>query len=126
MKKNTLEKTLTTIILLIYILLMFRLGTMPDINEQIPGAIFLPASLKHILGMSGLIAVFNVWAKTFSLKNYIIYSIIFASIIGLLIEIIQLQIPYRHFSYLDLIYNSIGIVLGLILIWPIIKKIFSI
>jgi len=41
-------------------------------------------------------------------ENAVYYSIFFATMYGLLLELMQLFIPYRSFSMLDLAVNSVG------------------
>ncbi len=54
--------------------------------------------------------------KNLKVKNYALISILY----GILIEIIQFFIPYRSFSFGDIIANSIGV--GIFLVFIKMKK----
>ncbi len=123
--KTKIKKFVITIILILYILLMFWLGTMPDVNQRIMFATLFSAPFKHIIGIAGLVVIFNQWARLFEIKNYKIYSIVFSFFTGLLIELLQLTVPERTFSPADIIFNAIGVLIGVFILWPLFKWILK-
>ncbi len=44
--------------------------------------------------------------------NFILTSVVIISLYGILLEVVQLFLPYRTFNYYDILANFVGIALG--------------
>lgn len=64
------------------------------------------STLAHILAYFGLSAVLMLHFHP--TKHGIIESIVLASTVGLGVELIQFQLPYRSFSRSDVLFNTLG------------------
>jgi VanZ family protein len=108
----------------IFILLVSVLPTIPETKVDIGITIFRIDYLEHLVAYFFLGFFFIMWHKgnpAINIKTLIIYllaGIAYAS----LTECIQLFIRGRTFNPVDLIYNCIGIVLGLYITFLLCKR----
>ena len=90
--------------LIVYSLLIFYFSSIPKLS--VPEGIDI--SYYHFLAYFVLSFLF---LRLFSVKNYkhaFILAVISSTVFGLLIEIWQLFLPLRTFSYFDILLNFIG------------------
>lgn len=106
------------LILLAYCILLFVLTSLPQNAMQKSNNI---DKLYHI-GAYGLLSIFVYLALFYQNKNQLLkkypasFTILFASLFGIVNEIHQLFIPTRSFNKFDLLANMVGIILTIILI----------
>jgi VanZ family protein len=75
----------------------------------------------HFIGFFILSLLLIFTFKNYTAKRVYLKSLIIAIIIGIIIEIIQLFIPARSFSLLDLAADAGGIALAMMLTWSFSK-----
>ena len=114
------KKIILTVISIIYLIILLvgafavNLGT----SDSAPGS---DKSL-HFIGFFILSLLLIFTFKNYTAKRVYLKSLIVAIIIGILIEIIQLFIPERSFSLLDLAADLGGIFLAMVLAWTFSKR----
>ena len=79
--------------------------------------------ISHFIAYSTL--MFNVGLLTYLNRPGFIRGIILSILFGALIEIIQHFVPGRVMSFLDIVANSTGVLLGVLLTMLLYKKIHS-
>ena len=77
----------------------------------------IQVSLNDILMHFFAYAMLTLWLYLlFSSKNIFLKSILILFIYGLFIELLQDFIPNRHFSIMDIIANSLGIFISIMVV----------
>lgn len=116
---NLLLKTITSVYpTLLWTLTILVLCSMP--SEHIPLSESISDKIAHF-AVFGLWSFLALWYKS----NYLKIGILGVAF-GLLIECIQKSLPesfHRSFDLLDLVADSIGVILGLLFFWSIKKLI---
>jgi VanZ family protein len=114
------KKIILTIVSVIYLIILLlaaftvNLGT----SDSTPGS---DKSL-HFIGLFILSLLLIFTFKNYAAKRVYLKSLIIAIIIGILIEIIQLFIPTRAFSWYDMVADLGGIFLAMVLAWTFSKR----
>ena len=104
----------------IYLIILFigafavNLGT----SDSVPGS----DKGLHFIGFLILTLLLIFTFKNYTVQRVYLKSLIVAIIIGIIIEIIQLFIPERTFSLLDLAADLGGIFLAMVLAWTFSKR----
>ena len=113
------KKIILTIVLVVYLIILF-IGAFA-VNLGSEGS--APGSDKslHFIGFFILSLLLIFTFKNYAAKRVYLKSLIIAIIIGIIIEIIQLFIPARSFSLLDLAADAGGIALAMMLTWSFSK-----
>jgi len=113
------KKIILTVISVIYLIIL--LGAFA-VNLGTEGS--APGSDKslHFIGLFILSLLLIFTFKNYAAKRVYLKSLIIAIIIGILIEIIQLFIPSRTFSLLDLAADLGGIFLAMLFSWMLSKR----
>jgi VanZ family protein len=108
------KKLVFTIISAIYVIILFLGATFIKLGD-----FSTPGSDKglHFIGFFILTILLIFTFKNYTAKRVYLKSLIVAIIIGIIIEIIQLFIPTRTFSWYDLVADLGGIFLGMVLAW---------
>ena len=116
---NLLLKTITSVYpTLLWTLTILVLCSMP--SEHIPLSESISDKIAHF-AVFGLWSFLALWYK----PNYLKIGILGVAF-GLLIECIQKSLPesfHRSFDWIDLVADSIGVLLGLLFFWCIKKLI---
>jgi VanZ family protein len=109
------KKLVFTILSLVYIILLFLGGSIVKVNEVsgTPGF----DKVLHFFGFVILIILLLLTFEYYNLSNKYVAVFLIALGIGILIEAVQLGIPGREFSLLDIAADVIGIVAGSVLVW---------
>ncbi len=93
-------------------------GSIPEEGSGIPTSL-----LFHFVGYAALAALlgFALFVRRTSLYSTTL-SIVGATLYGILIEYIQYPIPYRSFSYLDMLGNGAGAAFGAVVLAILIAR----
>ena len=113
------KKVIFTAISLIYVIILFIGGSIARLDS---GALQGSDKVLHFVGFFILTILLYLTFKNYKLKSPLIISFIIAFLIGIIIELIQLGIPSRAFSFLDLLADVIGIVFASVISWKFIKQ----
>jgi VanZ family protein len=114
------KKIILTVISIIYLIILF-IGAFA-VNLGSEGS--APGSDKslHFIGFFILSLLLIFTFKNYTAKRVYLKSLLIAVVIGILIEIIQLFIPARSFSLLDLAADLGGIFLAMLFSWMLSKR----
>jgi len=113
------KKLVLTSVSVVYLILLFLGATIIKLNNaSAPGS---DKSL-HFIGFFILSLLLIFTFKNYTVQRVYLKSLIVAIIIGIIIEIIQLFIPERTFSLLDLAADLGGIFLAMVLAWTFSKR----
>ena len=85
-------------------------------GEQVAAHIFLYAVLAYLIVMAAV-----SWRRPWRMKNIILFSIFFSILYGITDEYHQGFVPGRYVSFLDLIFDSAGAILGALLFYYLYK-----
>jgi VanZ family protein len=109
------KKLAFTILSVIYIALLLLGGTILKVNDvsKAPGF----DKVLHFFGFFVLTILLLLTFEYYELNNKYLASMLIAFGIGLVIEAVQLGIPGREFSLLDLAADTLGIIVGAIIRW---------
>jgi VanZ family protein len=109
------KKLVFTTLSLVYIILLFIGGSVVKVNDvsSTPGF----DKLLHFFGFLILIILLLLTFEHYNLSNKYIACFLIALGIGILIEAVQLGIPGRDFSLLDIAADVLGIIAGALLKW---------
>jgi len=77
--------------------------------------------ISHFIAYSAL--MFNVGLLTFPKKKSFLFGILFCLLLGILIEFIQHFVPGRVMSGLDIVANSLGVFIGVIVTYLLFDRI---
>lgn len=93
-------------------------GSVPDDGGGIPMSV-----LFHFVGYAALTTALGVALSVHQPPFSAAFrSLVGASLYGVLIECVQHPIPYRSFSYTDMLTNSAGAILGVLLLAVLISR----
>jgi len=103
--------TFSWIILFVYLFFIFYFSSLPEIDllEKTP-EFFLRDKILHVLefGILGILS-YNAFKNNKILNESVFfYVIMFATIYGIIIEVNQLFVPNRVFSFFDIFANFLG------------------
>jgi VanZ family protein len=113
------RKIVLTVISVIYLIILLigafavNLGS----EESSPGS----DKGLHFMGFLVLILLLIFTLKDYTQKRVYLKSLIAAIITGIIIEVVQLFIPARTFSWYDIVADLGGIFLGMVLAWTFSK-----
>jgi len=114
------KKIILTIVSVVYLIILLigafaaNLGSTPD---SVPG---FDKGL-HFIGFFILTLLLIFTFKNYTGKRVYLKSLVIAIIVGIIIEVAQLFIPARTFSWYDLAADLGGIFLGMVLAWTFSK-----
>jgi len=114
------KKIILTVISAIYLIILFigafavNLGT----SDSVPGS----DKGLHFIGFLILTLLLIFTFKGYTKKRVYLKSLIVAIIIGIIIEVAQLFIPARTFSWYDIVADLGGIFLAMVLAWMLSKR----
>jgi VanZ family protein len=114
------KKLAFTILSVIYIALLLLGGTILNVSDASKTPGFDKA--LHFIGFFILAFLLILTFTNYSIKNKLLITFLAAIFIGIMIEFIQLFIPARTFSLLDLAADLAGIVLALVLSWGFARR----
>ena len=78
-----------------------------SLTPAVPGAKIFGEKVLHMASYF-VLSLFYFNALKAKGDKAVYYSIFFATMYGFLLELLQLFVPYRSFSMLDLVVNSVG------------------
>jgi len=99
------------IISFIYLIALVLLSLIPLSGIEAPGN---SDKIAHFISYGGLAVLAYFIARSFNTRFYLFISVI---VLGILLEFLQLVIPGRSFSYLDILANISGTLFGFGLSW---------
>jgi len=109
------KKLFFTLLLIIYIIILFLTGAVVNVNNISKATNFDKA--LHFFGFFILTILLLLTFEHYKLNNKRIAIFLIALGIGILIEVVQLGIPGREFSLLDIAADVLGIIVGALLKW---------
>jgi VanZ family protein len=114
------KKLVFTAISLVYIIILFLGSSIVKVNNvsKAPGF----DKLLHFVGFVILMILLLLTFEHYNLSNKLVACFLIALGIGILIEAIQLGIPGREFSLLDLAADVLGIIAGSVLVWSFSRR----
>jgi VanZ family protein len=114
-----LKKTIITAALVIYlIILLLGAFVINPVGESSPKG---SDKLLHFFGFLVLEVLLLLTFINYKLNHKYLATFLIALGIGLIIEVVQLSIPSRQFSLLDLAADAGGIALAMVLTWSFSK-----
>jgi VanZ family protein len=121
-KKHNIKKVSAAKLLLIIWTITVCLASILNFSK-VPRELFvLPDKIMHMIIYIPLGSLFVLSFPRHSKLKLFIYAIIFAGAFGLLMELVQLALPWRDFDFLDEAFNIMGGCLGaalaLLIKWP--------
>jgi VanZ family protein len=114
------KKIVFTVACVFYIIILFLGATVVKTADISKATNF--DKVLHFLGFFVLTILLLITFSRYKLKNKYLKSFIIALGIGILIEIIQLNIPGREFSLLDILADALGIIIGSVLTWSFSRR----
>jgi len=114
------KKIVFTVLSVIYLIILF-IGAFAVKAGNISKASNFDKVL-HFFGFLILAILLLVTFEHYKLGNKYVSVFIIALGIGILIEAIQLFIPGREFSLLDILADVLGVIVGLLLTWSFSKR----
>ena len=114
------RKVVLTFILIIYIILLFLGASVIKLGEVSDSPGFDKA--LHFIGFFILTILLLLTFEHYKLNNKHIAIFLIALGLGIIIEVVQLGIPGREFSLLDLLVDVVGIILALVLKWSFSRR----
>ena len=113
------KKIVFSLLSLFYVVILFLGGTVikTSVISSAPGF----DKVLHFFGFFILTILLLLTFKHYGLNNKYVSVFLIALGIGILIEAIQLGIPGRDFSLLDILADFLGIIIGLVLSWSFSK-----
>ena len=76
----------------------------------------------HFFGFFVLSLLLFVTLKFYKVKNTYVIAFAASLLVGIFIEVVQLFIPSRSFSLLDIVADLFGIIVSLVLTWSFSKR----
>ena len=103
----TTLKTISMVCLLIYIAIIFYFALLPA--NDVPGSLFnINSLILHFIEYIGLMLITSITLICWSNSRIITKSLILGFIISILTEIVQIFVPTRCFSLIDVLVNILG------------------
>lgn len=115
------KKLIFTAITSLYLILLLLAAFVFQVDSGKSG---IPGfdKLLHFFGFLILTILLLLTFKYYKLSNSYVSVFLIALGIGILIEAVQIGIPEREFSLLDILADVLGIIIGSVLVWSFRKR----
>jgi len=114
------KKVIFSVLSAIYVLVLLIGAFSSNVGETLSQPGF--DKIVHFFGFFVLSLLLFITLKFYKVKNNYIIAFTASLLIGVFIELVQLLIPNRSFSFLDILADLLGIIIALVLVWSFSKR----